>query len=241
MEKFDMLIELQKNYDIIKASSKDLKNGSSIYSLKKLKDDFESTKNKYKGKEKEINLLREQYKKINESINNAKKETEKNEYLLYNNAGSDLKLIEGLQKKVADLKHSAAELDSKTLEMLEHEEKLSHESDMLRMELSELKNEFESVKETGNKRINSAKIELEKAQNNVDELEKLLPQDIIKKFKEIKELKGSAVARLDNGICHGCKMRISSVTLDKIKKGYNVVYCDNCGRILFHNPKEEDQ
>lgn len=238
MEKFDLLLELQKNYDSIKENSKELKIGSSIYSLKKLKDDFETTKVKYKGKEKEISQLREQYKVINEKLNNSKKEKEKDEYLLYNGAGSDLKLIEGLQKKVSDLKHNITELDNKTLEMLEHEEKLSLIRDNLRMELSDLKNEFESVKEIGNKRINSAKVELEKAHSKVKELEQILPQEILMKFKEIKELRGSAVAKIENGVCQGCKMRISSVTLDKIKKGYNIVYCDNCGRILFYNESE---
>ena len=240
MEKFELLLELQKNYDNIKENSKELKIGSSIYSLKRLKDDFETTKVKYRGKEKEISLLREQYKLINEELNNLKNEKEKNEYLLYNDAGSDLKLIEGLQKKVSDFKHNITELDNKTLEMLEQEEKLSYDRDILRVELSKLKNEFESVKEEGNKRINSAKIELESAQLRVEELEKLLPQEILKKFKEIKELRGSAAAKIDNGVCQGCKMRISSVTLDKIKKGYNIVYCDNCGRILFYKGEETE-
>jgi len=238
MEKFNMLLELQKSYDIIKESSKELKGGTYIYLLKKLKDDFELTKGKFKEKENEINKLRDKYKLINEEINKAKYEIEKNEFSLYNNAGSDLKLIEGLQKKIKDLKHVITELDNNSLELLELEEKLSFERDTFRVKLSELKNEFESVKETGNKNTNLAKIEVEEAQANVDKLEKLLSEDILKKFKSLKEIKGSAVAKADNGVCQGCKMRISAVTLDKINRGYNIVYCDNCGRIVYYNDKE---
>lgn len=233
-----MLLELQKNNDIIKESSKELKGGSYIYLLKKVKDEFESTKIKFKEKENEINKLREQYKDINEKLNSTKMEIGKNEHMLYNGSGSDLKLIQGLQSKISDSKHKITELDHKTLELLELEEKISFERDTLRVKLSELKNEFESVKETGNKKIHAAKSEIEKANEAVARISKELSPDILNKFKELEASKGSAVAKADNGVCQGCKMRISSITLDKIKKQYNIVYCDNCGRILFYNDKE---
>lgn len=233
-----MLLELQKNNDIIKESSKELKGGSYIYLLKKVKDDFESTKAKFKEKENEINKLREQYKVINEKLNSTKMEIEKNEHMLYNGSGSDLKMIQGLQSKIADSKHKITELDHKTLELLELEEKISFERDTLRVKLSELKNEFESVKETGNKKIHAAKSEIEKANEAVVRISKELSPEILKKFKELEVSKGSAVAKADNGVCQGCKMRISAITLDKIKKQYNIVYCDNCGRILYYNDNE---
>lgn len=238
MEKFEMLLELQKNYDLIKEGSKELKDGSFIYLLKKLKDDFESTKSRLKEKENELSSLKKKYREINERVNGYKKEIEKNEYQLYNNAGSDMKLIEGLQKKVADLKHMITELDSESLELLEREEKLSFERDKLRRKLTELKEEFESVKGTGSRKINHAKEDISRAQEKVDELEKLLPEQTVKRFNMIREAKGSAVAKSDHGVCQGCKMKISAVTMDKIRKDYNIVYCDNCGRILHYNDKD---
>lgn len=238
MDKFNMLLELQKNNDIIKESTKELNGGSYIYVLKKVKDDFEATKVKFKEKENEIGKLREQYKQINENLNIAKAEIEKNDYKLYNGAGSDLKLIEGLQSKISELKHKITELDNKTLELLEQEDKISFERDNLRVKLAELKNEFESVKETGNKKINTAKAEIEKANENIQRISKELSPDILKKFKTLLESKGTAVAKSDGGVCQGCKMAISAITADKIKKKYNIVYCDNCGRILYYNDNE---
>ncbi len=239
MDKFNMLLELQKNYDIIKESSKELNGGSYIYLLKKVKDDFEATKIKFKDKENEINRLKEQYKEINSKLVNSRKEIEKNEYALYHNTGSDFKLIQGLEKKIEEQKRNINELDNTTLELLEQEDKLSFERDNLRVKLAALKKEFESVKDAGNKKISNAKTEIEKAQENIERISKELSPAILKKFKDLEESKGSAAAKSDNGVCQGCKMRISAVTADKIKKGYNVVYCDNCGRILYYNDIEE--
>lgn len=238
MEKFDMLLELQKNYDIIKESSKEMRDGSFIYLLKKLKDDFESTKIKLKKKEVELAALKKKYKEMNDKINGYKKEIEKSEYQLYNNAGSDMKLIEGLQKKAADMKHLVGELDSQSLELLELEEKLSLERDKLKLKLTELKEEFESVKDTGSKKISRAKEEMSRAQEKVDEIEKLLPEQTVRKFNMIRQAKGSAVAKHDHGVCQGCKMKISAVAMDKINKDYSVVFCDNCGRIIHCSDKE---
>lgn len=232
MEKFDMLLELQKNYDVIKENSKDLKDGSFIYLLKKLKDDFEAERKKLKERETELASLKKRYKEINETINGYKKEIEKSEYQLYNNAGSDLKLIEGLQKKLADMKQSITDLDSQSLELLEQEEKLSFERDKLKLKLTELKEEFESVKDTGSRKINHAKEEIGRAQERVDEIEKQLPEKTVKSFNMLREAKGSAVAKSDHGVCQGCRMKISAMTMDKINKDYSVVFCDNCGRIL---------
>ncbi|MHC1720827.1 MAG: zinc ribbon domain-containing protein [Clostridiaceae bacterium] len=238
MDKFDMLLELQRNYETIKESSKELKDGSFIYLLKKVKDDFETTKNKFKEKENEIKLLRQKYKEINEKVNASKKEIEKNEYQLYNTAGSNIKLIEGLQKKVSDVKQVISELDSQSLELLEMEDKLTFERDKLKMKLSELKEEFNSVKDAGSKKINHAKEEMAKAQDKIAELEKSIPESLLKKFNSLREIKGTAVAKYDHDVCQGCKMKISAITIDKIKKGYNIVYCDNCGRILYYNDKD---
>lgn len=238
MEKFEMLLELQKNYDIIRENSKELKNGSFIYLLKKLKDDFEAARTTLKDRENELASLKKKYKEINERINGYKKEIEKNEFKLYNSAGSDLKLIDGLTKKVADMKQAMADLDSQSLELLEHEDKLSFERDKLKLKLTDLKKEFESVKDTGSRKINTAKEEISKAQERVAEMEKLLPEKTVKSFNDLREAKGSAVARSDHGVCQGCKMKISAMTMDKIAKDYSVVFCDNCGRILHCSDKE---
>lgn len=239
MNKFDTLLELQRNYNTIKENSKNLKNGSFIYLLKKIKDDFEATKLNYKQKEDEIRSLMLKYKEINEKINVLRKELEASEYQLYNIAGNNIKLIAGLQKKISDTKQLISELDSQSLELLETEDKLTFERDKLKLKLADLKDEFDSVRDAGSKKINDAKEEISKAKENLVVLEKTIPEDLLKEFNALKEMKGTAVAKCDHDVCQGCKMKISAMTRDKIIKGYEVVYCDNCGRIIYCNDDDE--
>jgi len=50
-----------------------------------------------------------------------------------------------------------------------------------------------------------------------------------------RELGGVAVARLEQGSCRGCHIKLSSVEFDRVKHQppEAVVYCEHCGRILI--------
>ncbi len=51
-------------------------------------------------------------------------------------------------------------------------------------------------------------------------------------YQELKRAKGQAVARVEQGICYGCRISLSSMELQRAKGGV-LVQCSSCGRILF--------
>jgi predicted nucleic acid-binding Zn-ribbon protein len=44
---------------------------------------------------------------------------------------------------------------------------------------------------------------------------------------------GEAMARLEQGMCKGCRINLPTHTLQKVRTGQELVYCTNCGRILY--------
>jgi predicted nucleic acid-binding Zn-ribbon protein len=59
---------------------------------------------------------------------------------------------------------------------------------------------------------------------------------VIEQYETLRRnLGGVAVARLEQGSCRGCHIRLSSVEFDRVKHlpPEAVVYCEHCGRILI--------
>lgn len=238
MDVLKLLIEIQKNKKIIEGCSNITRNSEYIHTLKKAKQEFNVEKGKFKNKYDEIVKTREKYQTVNVNISNSKKELEEIKFELYNNAGSDLKLIDSLQKKLETKQEIVKLLDSESLQLLEREEKLCLEKESLRSKLSQLKKKFYEYKEEENKKINGGKKELEKAENNIKKIEKTVPADILKIFNDICSFKGMGAAELKNGICSGCRVKVSSMTVDSVNREEKMVYCDNCGRIIYCNEKK---
>jgi predicted nucleic acid-binding Zn-ribbon protein len=51
-------------------------------------------------------------------------------------------------------------------------------------------------------------------------------------YQELRKRKGVAVAKVDQGICQGCRITLPSTDLQRAKSG-GVVRCSSCGRIIF--------
>ena len=51
-------------------------------------------------------------------------------------------------------------------------------------------------------------------------------------YRELRKRKGTAVARIEKGICLGCRITLPNSDLQQAKSG-QPVKCSSCGRILY--------
>lgn len=52
-------------------------------------------------------------------------------------------------------------------------------------------------------------------------------------YERVFKAKGDfAVASLEEGVCHGCSMKVVATTVSQVKVGDSLVQCENCARIL---------
>ncbi len=190
---------------------------------------------KYKSKEEQLENIKKEYKEI--SLKNKKrkiKNIEEKEYSLYNEAKSDIKLIERLERDIEKSKNTIKNLENLAIELIEKDEKISTEKENLREELKIIKVNFDDYKKNSSKKINEAKIEIDLCEKSIKNIRAIIEKDFLRKnLIKIKKSKKIALVPLEKGICTGCRVRVSSMILDKIRKEEKVVYCDNCGRILY--------
>ena len=61
------------------------------------------------------------------------------------------------------------------------------------------------------------------------------PPDLLARYEQLSaQFDGVAVARLENGACDGCHIKLSAVAIDQLAKASDddVVTCEECGRLL---------
>ena len=55
---------------------------------------------------------------------------------------------------------------------------------------------------------------------------------VVTLYDGLRENKGFAVARVEQGICRGCRISLPSSELQQVRGG-NVIQCGSCNRILY--------
>lgn len=227
------LVELQQNYEIFYENNKFLRDKVYIHSLKKLKNNFKIIKDEYMSKKQLIEENVKKSTKLSEDINSNKKEIEATEDKLYAHCGSNLKLIDKYEKQIKDQKIAIKTMEDKYFELVEKEDMLKKEKENLKEKLTNLKEEFDTYKKDAARKIEEAKKNIEEAKKKIDVLQNEIPKDVLEKYNLIRKAKRRPVVPVKDKVCCGCKLELSMITLDKIKKRNEIVYCDNCGRIIY--------
>ncbi|WP_333860134.1 zinc ribbon domain-containing protein [Clostridium sp.] len=231
----DLLIGIQDNKKIIKEAKRELKTGLSIYSMKKIKDEFEQEKENYKSIDIKLKKNRTEIESVENKLNIVKEEISSEENKLYGNSKYDLKLINSLEKSIESKADKVKELEERNLKLLYEEEELLEQKKYSGKRLVDLQTDFHKSKKNSSEKITRIKQNIEKAQQNIYDIEKQIPKELLDKFNQLSSVKGTGAARLSEGVCLGCKMKVSAMTIDNVKNRRGIVYCDNCGRIISCN------
>jgi predicted nucleic acid-binding Zn-ribbon protein len=233
MNNMHLLMEIQQKYDLNNRCKVTLKDTTPKKMLKKLKFQFEGKTSMYNERKKQLEVIKRNYGDLFEELEELKKQLTKQEFSLYNEAGSDIKLIESLEKKIKTAKIDIQEFEEKSIEILEQDEKLCTMQKDGKIELIKLREEFYNYKEEYNNKVTRANEDLAKTEEAIEKIAKKIPKELLGKYNRIRESKGVAVVKIHGGVCSGCKMKVSAMTIDSIYNGVEIVHCDNCGRILF--------
>ncbi|MGI6226950.1 MAG: zinc ribbon domain-containing protein, partial [Peptococcales bacterium] len=160
-----------------------------------------------------------------------KNEQEKN---LYAGNCTNPKELSGMKVKLEVIKAQISQLEDQILMNMDILEDKNQLLNRLRGQVEEIKKVYiKGVKiyKKNKEELNEAKISAEKRQL---QLSKVLSGDLLQKYQRIqKNFKNRGIARVENGICSGCRVEIPILHLKNIKEGNNIYICEQCGRILI--------
>lgn len=151
---------------------------------------------------------------------------------MYSGRVSSPKELSNLQHEVEGLNSRRGQLEEKALDMMEQTELVTADLARSRGELKVLEGKWRVEQR-------ELAIEIEKLKETLTDLEHkrqlmlaAIPSPAADLYRQLREQKGRAVARVDQGICGGCRISLSTSEL-QWARGNRLVECSSCGRILF--------
>jgi len=151
---------------------------------------------------------------------------------LYSGKTANPKELSSLQQEIENLKSNRGKLEDRDLEIMETIEKSNATIANLRSNLEKLEAEWQVQQE----KFSAELKELEKTISGLKEKRQALASGIdpqmLTVYTELKKQKGASVAKVEQGICRGCRISLPVNELQQVRSG-NMVRCSSCGRILY--------
>jgi len=151
---------------------------------------------------------------------------------LYGGSIRNPKELSNLQHEVEGFKSKREQLEEKALEVMEQVELIEASIANTSNELKRLEAEWQSQQEQLSNNMEELKTTLSDLQHKREALSTSIDSEAIEFYDTLKKHKGTAVSKVEQGICRGCRISLSAAELQQARSG-NLVQCSNCGRILF--------
>lgn len=151
---------------------------------------------------------------------------------LYGGSVRNPKELANLQHEVEGFKSKREQLENKALEIMEQVELAMASVATLSNESKSLTTEWQSQQQ----QLSNNAEELKAMQSDLNHKRQALSASInpetIESYDKLKKQKSTVVAKVEQGICRGCRISLSTAELQQVRGG-SLVQCSNCGRILF--------
>ena len=154
------------------------------------------------------------------------------EQKLYGGKITSPKELTNLQHDIDGLKVRRGQLEDKALEIMDQVELSEGSVATISSELKTLEVEWHCQQE----QLSADMERLKAALSDLEHKRQLLSAEIDPKavefYDELKKQKGTAMAKVEQGICRGCRISLPTTDLQRARSG-SLVQCSSCGRILF--------
>ncbi len=154
------------------------------------------------------------------------------EQKLYDGRIKNPKELTNLQHEVGGLKTRRDQLEDKVLEIMDRVE-------LAEASVTTISNELKSLEAKWRRQQQHLTIDIEQLKIILTDLEQKhqlilaeVDSHMVNLYQELKRQRGTAVAKVDQGMCRGCRISLPTSELQRARSG-SLVRCGSCGRILF--------
>jgi uncharacterized protein len=156
----------------------------------------------------------------------------KSEEELYSGRIRNPKELSSLQQDVTMLKANRSKIDDKDLELMESLEKSNAKYSGLSEQFKKVEAQWKIDQQQLTTDIEKTGEKLTKCEEERQSLISSLGANIIALYEDLKKKRKTAVARVTQGTCSGCRIQLPITDLQRVRSG-SVVQCSSCARILY--------
>ena len=151
---------------------------------------------------------------------------------LYGGSIKNPKELASLQHEVEGFKSKRGHLEDGALEVMEQVELTASSVATLNNDIKSLTAEWQSQQQQLSNNMEELKATQSDLKRKRQALSASIDPETIEFYNKLKRQRGTTVARVEQGICRGCRISLSTGELQQVRGG-RLVQCSNCGRILF--------
>jgi predicted nucleic acid-binding Zn-ribbon protein len=151
---------------------------------------------------------------------------------LYGGRITNSKELSNLQQEAKNLTANRTHLEDKILETMEQIEQTTDQVAGSTTALKALEDKWRQQQQQLSGEAGQIKGALADLRQRRQSLLGSIDPQVLEVYNELKQNKGAAVARVEQGICRGCQISLSAAELQWVRGG-GMVRCSSCGRILF--------
>jgi len=190
------------------------------------------TRSKLDSERQRLKELTQQQHSVEGEIDSITSKLTTAEEELYSGRIHNPKELANLQHEIDGLKANRSRLEDKTLEIMDQVESATKSVTTIDNELKALEAEWQSQQQQLSADMEQLKTVLADLQNKRQLLITDIDSQVVEVYNELKKQKGTAVAKVEQGICRGCRILLPVTELQQVRSG-SLVRCSSCGRILF--------
>ena len=191
-----------------------------------------TTQNKFAQEQQRLEELRRQQHSAEWEVDDLTTKLVAIEEKLYSGRIKNPKELANLQHEADGLKARRSKGEDRALEIMEQVAVKEAVVATLGSELGRLENEWHDEQQQLMAEAEHYKEVLSEIKQRRQNLLGDIDLSTVGVYQDIKKRKGRAVASIEQGICRGCGISLSTTQLQQAK-GDRLVQCGHCGRILF--------
>ncbi|MEW6731177.1 MAG: C4-type zinc ribbon domain-containing protein [Acidobacteriota bacterium] len=194
------------------------------------------------------------YQQVNEKLEVARKERRRLELELEETQRHHEKYKEDLMKvrnekeyttclrEIDSAKKTASQLETQILQLLEEIEQLEAEVGKYAPEIENRRRVIDAEIGACERELIEINENVEKIKNERLELIQAIPKSLFERYERISRLRnGIVVAEAIEGSCSACRMKIRPQAYSDVRRGEEIVICENCSRMLYYQPKAKPE
>ncbi len=190
------------------------------------------TRNQLESAQQHLEELKHQQQSAEWGIDDIATKLTAAEETLFSGRIKNPKELTNLQHEVELLKAQRSRREDKTLEIMDQVEQSEAQVATIRSQLETMKTEWQRQQQ----QLSQESEKLQAILSDLGHKRQLLADEIepstLEFYQNLRKGKGTAVARVEQGVCRGCRISLPTTDLQRARGG-SLVQCGSCGRILF--------
>ena len=187
--------------------------------------------------EEQRHRLREAQKKQREAewaVEEVRVKIQPLEKKLYGGTVKNPKELVGFQQDVDSLKARQRELEDRDLEAMSAVEEVEKALAEAERRLLDMETGWQVEQESLRQQRDVLRQEIQELEQSRSGQEATIDAEMIRQYESLRALhQGRAVAKVERGICQGCRITLPMHVLQRARRGNHLVQCTSCERILY--------